>query len=59
MLDIVRVHRVASKLVFDMVWINDLYLLDPDSLWGCSRIAAWDAKRTGTRRSISSASRAP
>ncbi|OTP69626.1 aldehyde dehydrogenase [Caballeronia sordidicola] len=33
-LDVARAHRVASKLVFGMVWINDHHRLDPASPWG-------------------------
>jgi len=32
--DIARAHRVASKLIFGMVWINDHHRLDPASPWG-------------------------
>jgi acyl-CoA reductase-like NAD-dependent aldehyde dehydrogenase len=32
--DVARAHRVASKLVFGMVWINDHHRLDPASPWG-------------------------
>lgn len=33
-LDVARAHRVASKLEFGMVWINDHHRLDPASPWG-------------------------
>jgi phenylacetaldehyde dehydrogenase len=33
-LDVARAHRVASKLHFGMVWINDHHRLDPASPWG-------------------------
>jgi acyl-CoA reductase-like NAD-dependent aldehyde dehydrogenase len=33
-LDVARAHRVASKLVFGMVWVNDHHRLDPASPWG-------------------------
>ena len=33
-MDVARAHRVASKLVFGMVWINDHHRLDPASPWG-------------------------
>jgi acyl-CoA reductase-like NAD-dependent aldehyde dehydrogenase len=33
-IDIARAHRVASKLTFGMVWINDHHRLDPASPWG-------------------------
>ncbi|TAM72475.1 aldehyde dehydrogenase [bacterium] len=32
--DVARAHRVASKLMFGMVWINDHHRLDPASPWG-------------------------
>jgi phenylacetaldehyde dehydrogenase len=32
--DVARAHRVASKLIFGMVWINDHHRLDPASPWG-------------------------
>ena len=32
--DVARAHRVASKLEFGMVWINDHHRLDPASPWG-------------------------
>jgi phenylacetaldehyde dehydrogenase len=32
--DVARAHRVASKLTFGMVWINDHHRLDPASPWG-------------------------
>ena len=32
--DVARAHRVASKLQFGMVWINDHHRLDPASPWG-------------------------
>ncbi len=32
--DIARAHRMASKLTFGMVWINDHHRLDPASPWG-------------------------
>ena len=32
--DVARAHRVAGKLVFGMVWINDHHRLDPASPWG-------------------------
>ncbi len=33
-LDVARAHRVASRLEFGMVWINDHHRLDPASPWG-------------------------
>ena len=33
-MDVARAHRVASKLAFGMVWINDHHRLDPASPWG-------------------------
>jgi phenylacetaldehyde dehydrogenase len=33
-IDVARAHRVASKLLFGMVWINDHHRLDPASPWG-------------------------
>lgn len=33
-LDAARAHRVASKLIFGMVWVNDHHRLDPASPWG-------------------------
>jgi acyl-CoA reductase-like NAD-dependent aldehyde dehydrogenase len=33
-LDVARAHRVAGKLTFGMVWINDHHRLDPASPWG-------------------------
>ena len=33
-LDVARAHRVASRLTFGMVWINDHHRLDPASPWG-------------------------
>ncbi|HEX8114237.1 MAG TPA: aldehyde dehydrogenase [Kofleriaceae bacterium] len=33
-IDVARAHRVASQLVFGMVWINDHHRLDPASPWG-------------------------
>ena len=33
-IDVARAHRVASKLTFGMVWINDHHRLDPASPWG-------------------------
>ena len=33
-LDVARAHRVASKLIFGMVWVNDHHRLDPASPWG-------------------------
>jgi phenylacetaldehyde dehydrogenase len=33
-LDVARAHRVASKLTFGMVWVNDHHRLDPASPWG-------------------------
>lgn len=33
-LDVARAHRVASKLEFGMVWVNDHHRLDPASPWG-------------------------
>ncbi len=32
--DVARAHRVASQLVFGMVWVNDHHRLDPASPWG-------------------------
>ena len=32
--DVARAHRVAGKLIFGMVWINDHHRLDPASPWG-------------------------
>jgi phenylacetaldehyde dehydrogenase len=32
--DVARAQRVASKLTFGMVWINDHHRLDPASPWG-------------------------
>jgi len=32
--DVARAHRVASRLVFGMVWVNDHHRLDPASPWG-------------------------
>jgi phenylacetaldehyde dehydrogenase len=32
--DIARAHRVASRLLFGMVWVNDHHRLDPASPWG-------------------------
>jgi phenylacetaldehyde dehydrogenase len=32
--DVARAHRVASKMIFGMVWINDHHRLDPASPWG-------------------------
>ncbi|MCU1341789.1 MAG: aldehyde dehydrogenase [Candidatus Acidoferrum typicum] len=32
--DVARAHRVASRLLFGMVWINDHHRLDPASPWG-------------------------
>jgi phenylacetaldehyde dehydrogenase len=32
--DIARAHRVASKLTFGILWINDHHRLDPASPWG-------------------------
>jgi len=32
--DVARAHRVASKLIFGMVWINEHHRLDPASPWG-------------------------
>jgi phenylacetaldehyde dehydrogenase len=32
--DVARAHRVASRLVFGMVWINDHHRLDPAAPWG-------------------------
>ncbi|TCS76466.1 aldehyde dehydrogenase [Effusibacillus lacus] len=32
--DVARSHRVASKLIFGMVWIQDHHRLDPASPWG-------------------------
>lgn len=32
--DVARAHRVAAKLLFGMVWINDHHRLDPASPWG-------------------------
>ena len=33
-IDVARAHRVASKLTFGIVWINDHHRLDPASPWG-------------------------
>ena len=33
-LDVARAHRVAGKLIFGMVWVNDHHRLDPASPWG-------------------------
>jgi phenylacetaldehyde dehydrogenase len=32
--DVARAHRVAGRLVFGMVWVNDHHRLDPASPWG-------------------------
>jgi phenylacetaldehyde dehydrogenase len=32
--DVARAHRVASKLTFGILWINDHHRLDPASPWG-------------------------
>jgi acyl-CoA reductase-like NAD-dependent aldehyde dehydrogenase len=32
--DVARAHRVAGKLGFGIVWINDHHRLDPASPWG-------------------------
>jgi acyl-CoA reductase-like NAD-dependent aldehyde dehydrogenase len=32
--DVARAHRVASRLLFGMVWVNDHHRLDPASPWG-------------------------
>ena len=32
--DIARAHRVASRLLFGMIWVNDHHRLDPASPWG-------------------------
>ncbi|HEX7836023.1 MAG TPA: aldehyde dehydrogenase [Kofleriaceae bacterium] len=32
--DVARAHRVAARLTFGMVWINDHHRLDPASPWG-------------------------
>jgi acyl-CoA reductase-like NAD-dependent aldehyde dehydrogenase len=32
--DVARAHRVASQLLFGMVWVNDHHRLDPASPWG-------------------------
>jgi phenylacetaldehyde dehydrogenase len=32
--DVARAHRVAGKLTFGMVWVNDHHRLDPASPWG-------------------------
>ncbi|MFN2460186.1 MAG: aldehyde dehydrogenase family protein, partial [Candidatus Velthaea sp.] len=32
--DVARAHRVAGRLLFGMVWINDHHRLDPASPWG-------------------------
>ena len=32
--DVARAHRVASRLAFGMVWVNDHHRLDPASPWG-------------------------
>jgi phenylacetaldehyde dehydrogenase len=32
--DIARAHRLASKLTFGILWINDHHRLDPASPWG-------------------------
>ncbi len=33
-IDVARAHRVASRLSFGMVWVNDHHRLDPASPWG-------------------------
>jgi acyl-CoA reductase-like NAD-dependent aldehyde dehydrogenase len=32
--DVARAHRVASRLLFGMIWVNDHHRLDPASPWG-------------------------
>jgi phenylacetaldehyde dehydrogenase len=32
--DVARAHRVASNMIFGLVWINDHHRLDPASPWG-------------------------
>ncbi len=32
--EVARAHRVASRLLFGMVWVNDHHRLDPASPWG-------------------------
>ncbi len=32
--DVARAHRVAGRLQFGMVWVNDHHRLDPSSPWG-------------------------
>jgi len=32
--DVARAHRIASQLLFGMVWVNDHHRLDPASPWG-------------------------
>jgi len=32
--DVARAHRVAARMIFGMVWINDHHRLDPASPWG-------------------------
>jgi phenylacetaldehyde dehydrogenase len=32
--DVARAHRVAGRLLFGMVWVNDHHRLDPASPWG-------------------------
>ncbi|HWY76453.1 MAG TPA: aldehyde dehydrogenase family protein, partial [Verrucomicrobiae bacterium] len=32
--DVACAHRVASRLLFGMVWVNDHHRLDPASPWG-------------------------
>lgn len=32
--DVARAHRIAGKLEFGMVWVNDHHRLDPASPWG-------------------------
>jgi len=32
--DLARAHRMASRLLFGIVWINDHHRLDPASPWG-------------------------
>ena len=32
--DVARAHRMASRLLFGMIWVNDHHRLDPASPWG-------------------------
>ncbi len=47
--DVARAHRVASRLLFGMVWVNDHHRLDPASPWEASRTVAWAAKQASSR----------